>query len=339
MRPYVQVPSQPTTLDHWKQMLAGNELSSFAAFAYVTDSGVAQVGTHLSGHLGPTRHCRWLFGFDYGRSHPTALRALAKMGNFAIRIHDGEYVVQSKSFVPRVSYHLKTALTLHPDGSPNRQMVGSGNLSASGLTSGIEAGCVVDFDAVDQEHGTALMTALEEMWDLATPLEDVIEEYAQRYVAVTQPRIFTQQPPNAIETATLFWIDVGYVTKNRGAKRPGNQFDLPRGAHTHLGVGEVTNPLLNSILGDLRIKTPTGDIIERRLRFGNNAMEKLTLPIPEQYGYECYDGKILTFRLEGQDVLLEAFEHDDFFQIYGMHISSCSEMQSGRKYGTISLPY
>ena len=66
-------------------------------------------------------------------------------------------------------------------------------------------------------------------------------------------------------------------------------------------------------------------------------MEKLTLPIPEDHGYQCYDGKILTFEIEGDEVVLEAFEHDDFFRIYGMHINSCSEMQSGRRYGTISL--
>jgi hypothetical protein len=66
-------------------------------------------------------------------------------------------------------------------------------------------------------------------------------------------------------------------------------------------------------------------------------MEKLTLPIPEENGYQCYDGKILTFEISGDQVVLEAFEHDDFFRIYGMRINSCSEMQSGRKYGTVSL--
>ena len=105
----------------------------------------------------------------------------------------------------------------------------------------------------------------------------------------------------------------------------------------YLGLEEVDNPPLNSRLGDLRIRTPTGQVVERRLRFGNNSMEKLTLPIPEDHGYQCYDGKILTFEIEGDEVVLEAFEHDDFFRIYGMHINSCSEMQSGRRYGTISL--
>ena len=339
MKPYLQFKNQQSTLEHWKKILAGNELACFAAFAYVTESGVAQIDIHLRGHLGETRDCRWLFSFDYGRSHPSALRALMGIGKSAIRIHDGDYVVHSKSFVPRISYHLKTALTLRGDGYPCQQIVGSGNLSASGLRSGIEAGCLVDYSEVDQEHGTALISTLEEIWEGATPLENVVDEYERQYAEVSLPRISTLEPAHLVGTTTLFWIDVGYVTKNRGIDRPGNQFDLPKGSHVHLGVEEVRNPELNSTLGDLRIRTPHGEVVERRLRYGNNSMEKLTLPIPEQYGYQCYDGKILTFKLEGDEVVLEAFEHEDFFQIYGMHISSCNEMQSGRKFGTISLPY
>jgi HKD family nuclease len=247
MKPYIQAKNQQSTLEHWKTILAGNKLHSFAAFAYVTDSGVAQLGTHLGPVLGATRGCRWLFGVDYGRSHPTALRRLAKIGKSTVRIHDGAYVVQSTAFIPRVSFHLKTALTLKKTGHPSKQIVGSGNLSASGLLAGIEAGCVIDYTDVDQEHAGNVMTTLEKMWEYSTPLDEVIDDYEA-------------------------------------------------------------------------------------------AMEKLTLPIPEQNGYECYDGKILTFQVEDGAVVLEALEHEDFFQIYGKSIGSCSEMQSGRRYGTISLP-
>jgi hypothetical protein len=337
MKPYIQIQNQQSTLDHWKHILEGNELSSFGAFAYVTDSGVAQIRTHLSRHFGDARHCRWLFGCDYGRSHPTALRGLTAIGISEVRIHDGEYVVRSKAFVPRVSYHIKTALTLLATGYPCKQIVGSGNLSASGLSSGIEGGCVVDFTEVDRESGTALISVLEGMWEKATPLARVLEEYEAHYAFVSNPAIRGAVDDHRPDATELFWIDVGYVTKNRGPDRPGNQFDLPKRSHVYLGLEEVRNPTLNSTLGDLRIRTPTGQVVERRLRYGNNSMEKLTLPIPEEYGYQCYDGKILTFELEGHEVVLEAFEYDDFFRIYGMHINSCSEMQSGRRYGTISL--
>lgn len=337
MKPYIQVRNQQTTLSHWKSILEANELSSFGAFAYVTDSGVAQLRTHLSVYLGGARQCRWLFGFDYGRSHPIALRHMTEIGNSEVRIHDGEYVVQSKAFVPRVNYHVKTALTLLATGYPCKQIVGSGNLSASGLAAGIEGGCVVDFAQVDEESGTALITSLEEMWGAATPLANVLGEYEARYSLLSNPLSVAAVDDHHPDATELFWIDVGYVTKNRGPDRPGNQFDLPRRSHVYLGLEEVQHPILNSSLGDLRIRTPTGQVVERRLRHGNNAMEKLTLPIPEEHGYECYDGKILTFEASGDELVLEAFEYDDFFRIYGMHINSCSEMQSGRRYGTIFL--
>jgi hypothetical protein len=278
-----------------------------------------------------------LFGLDYGRSNPTALRHVAELGSSEVRIHDGEYVVQAKGFTPRVNYHLKTALTLLETGYPCKQIVGSGNLSASGLSAGIEGGCVVDFTEVDLESGTALITTLEEMWGKATPLASVLDEYEAHYSFVSKPITHDAADDHHPDADELFWIDVGYVTKNRGPDRPGDQFDLPKRSHVYLGLEEVHNPTRNSVLGDLRIRTLTGQVVERRLRYGNNAMEKLTLPIPEEYGYQCYDGKILMFERRDDEVVLEALEYDDFLRIYSMHISSCSEMQSGRRYGTISL--
>lgn len=336
MRPFIQIRNQLSTIEHWKKILDGNDLPSFGAFAYVTDSGAAQITTYLSSCFGNLRQCRWVFGFDYGRSHPTAIRKLAEIGQSEVRIHDGDYVVQSQGFMPRVSYHLKTALTHLKTGYPCKQIIGSGNLSASGLTSGIEAGCIIEYSNVDQAYGNTLISSLEEIWEKATPMESVIDEYEKQYSVISLPKVSVIDSDNS-DITRLFWIDVGYVTKNRGADKPGNQFDLPRGSHINLGLEEVLNPELNSTIGELKIRTPTGGIIERRLRYGNNSMEKLTLPIPEQSGYQCYDGKILTFKVDGDEVVLEALEHDDFFRIYGMHISACNAMQSGRRYGTISL--
>jgi hypothetical protein len=262
---------------------------------------------------------------------------LKKIGKNTIRIHDGQYVVQSKAFRPRTTFHMKTALTLQKTGYPCQQIVGSGNLSASGLLSGIEAGCIIDYSQVRRTHGTALITTLEEMWENATPLEDVLNDYQNRYAEIIQPMVFGPDDDRADPQGTkLFWIDIGYVTKNRGEDRPGNQFDLPKGSHVFLGLKKVRNPERNSVLGALNIRTPTGDVVSRRLRHGNNDMEKLTLPVPEQYGYHSYDGKILTFAVDGDKVELEAFEPEDFYRLYGTRISSVSEMRGGRKFGTIS---
>lgn len=335
MTPFLQTSNQQSTLENWKFILEKNQLPSFGLFAYVTDSGVAQIMTHLHDYLNNARTCRWVFGFDYGRSQPTAVKRLAQVDNTEIRIYDGEYVVQSARFIPRKSFHLKTALTHKETGQPCKQIVGSGNLSASGLTSGIEAGCVIDYTAIDEAIGINLMFSLEELWENATPFEKIIGPYEQLYEEVCQPKVVVED--KVATESTLFWIDVGYVTKNRGANKPGNQFDLPRGSHAYLGLKENPSPKLNSVLGELRIRTISGEVVDRPLRFGNNSMEKLTLPIPEQFGYDCYDGKILTFKLDQSEVILEALEHDAFMRIYGLHIAESNRMQSGRPYGTVKL--
>lgn len=337
MKPFLQNSVLNSTLENWKLILDDNDLPSLGLFAYVTDSGVAQLITHLSDYIGDSRTCRWVIGFDYGRSQPTAIRKLAEMGQSEIRIYDGEYILQSKEFAPRKNFHLKTVLTHQENGYPNMQIVGSGNLSASGLLSGIEAGCVIDYSSIDSNNGKTLISDLEDIWDKAIPFENIINKYEKLYTRGIVPKPHAPTITKTVDSTQLFWIEIGYVTKNRGKNKPGNQFDLPRGSHVHLGFKENLNPQRNSILGELRIRTPSGIVVNKNLRFGNNSMEKLTLPIPEEYQYHCYDGKILTFKVEGDIVELEAYERDDFLRIYGNHISSSTTMQSGRAYGTILM--
>ena len=338
MTPFIQDSGHQTTIDHWESILQRNGCDMFSAFAYATDSGVAQMITRLSKYIGEQRETRWLIGIDYGRSHPTAIKKLSEIPNSEVRVHDGGFVVHADGFVPRISFHLKTTLTLDAENFPQQQLVGSGNLSASGLSGGIEAGSVVDFQNVERTKGENLILKLEELWQNATPLDSLIGDYEQRYVSNILPIAIPSQRGAVLPTSSgLFWIDVGYVTKNRGAEKAGNQFDLPRGAHVLLGLDEVENPELNSVLGELAILTPTGETVSRSLRFGNNSMEKLTLPIPENYGYDCYDGKILTFEVNENHVVVNAFEHEDFYRVFGSRILSRQEMQSGRNYGTAEM--
>jgi hypothetical protein len=337
MIPFIQSVGARSTIACWGDILRNNNRASFAAFAYVTDSGVAQLTRDLGDYFRDGRNCQWVFGIDYGRSHPSALRRMSTLGDHCeVRVHDGEYVVQQRGFVPRTSFHLKTAFILRRSGAPQRQIVGSGNLSAQGLSHAIEAGCVLDYTPDMSEYAADIAASIDRIWQASTPLDQIIDSYEERYATTSFPSI-TVVTDEAHVTRRLFWIDVGYVTKNRGETRPGNQFDLPRGAHVHLGLPEVIDPAINSRLGDLLIETTSGDIITRPLRFGNNAMEKLTLPIPEEHGYGAYDGKILIFERAGERVILECLEHEDFYRVYGKNIDSCEGMQSGRLYGTIAL--
>lgn len=336
MTPYIQTPGSKPTLEYWHDMLSGNVANTIAAFAYVTDSGAAKMHV-LKKRFQSIQKCRWIFGIDYGRSHPTAIRKMAELARHGeVRIYDGNYVVNATGFTPRESFHLKTVLTVGKLGCPRTQLVGSGNLSGLGLTSGIEAGCLIDYTANDSEKGRGVLSTLEGLWLKSVPFGDIIDRYQDLWAAATAPIISKGSKPKG-SIRKLFWVDVGYVTKNRGELKPGNQFDLPRGSHVHLGLPEVSNPARNSILGDLKMRTPSGAVVSRSLRFGNNSMEKLTLPIPEDNGYEAYDGKILTLERRGDSWTLECFEHDDFERVYRRNVDWFDRMQSGRLFGTITI--
>lgn len=333
MNPYLQNSSK-STLDYWEEIFDNNNFPSFGLFAYITESGIFKLQTKLSQAFN-NRDCKWIIGFDYGRSQPNAIRQLSEFGNSQIRIYDAEYVLNSVGFVPRKSYHLKTTLTCGEDSSPIQQIISSSNLSATGLQEGIEAGSLVTYEYLDDVCSTNMTNSLQNLWNNAIPFENVIDEYERKYNKEFKP-IISQITEN--ETSRdIFWIEVGYVTKNRGETRAGNQFDLPRGAHVNMGLPEIINPERNSLLGSLNIRTPTLEMVERNLRFGNNQMEKLTLPIPEDYGYDCYDGKILTFEKKDDDIILNALEHNDFYRIYDNKIIESTTMQSGRRYGKIRI--
>lgn len=336
MTTYIQLPGRKSTLDHWVDMLRDNNHASFAAFAYVTDSGVAQLQTHLKQMLGEDRVCRWIFGIDYGRSQPSAIRRIASItSKTEVRIFRGASVVKSKGFAPECSFHLKTVVTHSESGAPYKQLVGSGNLSASGLVAGVEAGCVLDFDCTSPISADPL-DALEKLWGESVPFTEVIEDYEAAYLQSFPSQ--TVSPEKVIATShRLFWIDVGYVTKNRGPSTPGNQFDLPKGAHTFLGLKQIENPQVNTVLGELAFIMPSGETVSRNLRFGDNSMEKLSLPTPESYGFDCYDGKILIFNVHEDGLLLEAMEYEDFLRVYSHRNIQSTQMRSGRRYGTVEL--
>jgi len=125
------------------------------------------------------------------------------------------------------------------------------------------------------------------------------------------------------------------VTKNRGEFSPGNQIDLPRGMCRYFGFALEEDRSPNTIIGSVDFVTPDGAPHQRNLRLGNNMMEKITLPIPEQCGLEMYDGKILTFRRDNNRYFINALETDDFERVFGHRLDQIFGMGSGRRYGLI----
>lgn len=310
-----------------------------SCFAYATNSGARCFDMKLGTELWAEIETKWLFGIDYGRTQPAALRFIAEKENTEVRIQDGAYVVQSKNFVPRRDFHMKSAFMLNRADQRFGFLTGSGNFSSSGLSWNIECGAYLVANSAD-EFGRSFQNIFHEtrrLWDHATPFDDIIDAYEESWSA-EQPQIGDEgeEPEVLPDQFDTFWIEAGYVTQNRGPIRPGNQIDMPRGMHRYFGLAEPPNIDRNMDIGEIRFVPPLGEEVARNLRLGNNLMEKITLPIPEQHGLDIYDGKVLLFRRVGMCHRIWTLEVDDFRSTFVSKLAGVRVMASGRRYGYIN---
>jgi hypothetical protein len=169
------------------------------------------------------------------------------------------------------------------------------------------------------------------------PVTDLLDQYEENWTALFPVPVEDglAVPPQQPGAATAFWIEAGYVTKNRGPDRPGNQIDFPRGMGRYFGFDYPNELPPNTFIGVLSFRTPIGDPVSNNLRLGNNMMEKVSLPIPETHGFDLYDGKVLIFQKEEDGFFLVALEQDDFDRAFAMRVSDVKTMGSGRRYGRI----
>lgn len=315
--------------------LVGSE-EFIGVFAYATQSGVASFDLSLGHHLWEAIPSRWLFGIDYGRTQPKALRSLCEKANSEVRIVDGEWVVEQAGFIPRRDFHAKMALLLSPSTSRFGAIIGSGNFSSNGLRNSIEAGAsiVVDGDVEYSEALSANVCSVNEIWASATPAERILDIYEDRWSESIARRIERRAHEESDLLSDIFWIEAGYVTRNRGQCRPGNQIDFPRGTTARYFGFDVAEHLApNTVIGPVTFETPIGGLVTNNLRLGNNMMEKISLPIPETHGFDIYDGKVLVFQRSEGRFVMKALEAGDFEVAFGDKVSGVMVMGSGRRYG------
>ena len=331
----------PTTISEIRRLNGEIGTTSFLGlYAYATQSGDALFDLEVGGNFWAVTPSRWLFGIDYGRTQPQALRLMSSRPNVDIRIHDGMYVVNQPGFLPRRDFHAKMAMLLNQENELSGMVVGSGNFSSNGLRKSVEAGAAVlthgsdEFDAILRPT----LVAADFLWEHATRVSDILDVYEERWRA-SFFRGVTENPPIVeadLGATPIFWIEAGYVTKNRGPHRPGNQIDFPRGMSRYFGFNPPADLPVNSVIGEVVFETPTGAPVTNNLRLGNNMMEKISLPIPETHGFDIYDGKILVFqRAEGRFVM-RALEADDFETSFGDRLAEVRVLGSGRRYGHIT---
>lgn len=330
----------PTTIAEISRIHHQVETKQFLGlYAYATQSGAALFDLELGKAFWEETPSRWVFGIDYGRTQPQALRFISSRSNAEIRVYDGAWVVNQSGFIPRRDFHAKMAVMSNQGNNFSGIVVGSGNFSSNGLRKSIEAGASVCMTG-DEKFNEALQSALEladNIWEQATPVADILDAYEERWRTSFSRSVDEGGPNNETEHAekNIFWIEAGYVTKNRGPYRPGNQIDFPRGMFRYFGLTCPDNITANTPIGPVTFETPIGEQVSNNLRLGNNMMEKISLPIPERHGFDIYDGKILVFERAADRFFIRALEADDFETAFGDRLAEVRAMGSGRRYGHI----
>ncbi|HBS27229.1 MAG TPA: hypothetical protein DD827_08925, partial [Gammaproteobacteria bacterium] len=277
---------------------------------------------------------------DYGRSQPAAIRKVVEQTNTDVRIVDGGWLIDQAGFLPRRDFHAKASFFTNEIQHRFGMVVGSGNFSANGLKKSIEAGASLQATS-DLENTKTIGKAFacaEMLWGQATPALEILQLYEERwkgsFLHVQEGEEVEQIDPN--EFSGIFWIEAGYVTKNRGPDRPGNQIDFPRGMSLYFGLNPANDLPRNSIIGSITFDPPAGGQVVQNLRLGNNLMEKISLPIPETHGFDIYDGKVLVFQRVNDVFRMWALEADDFDTAFGDRLTGVNSMNSGRRYGHIT---
>lgn len=334
------VHDSPTTITEIKRV--HNQVSTaefFGAYAYATQSGVASFDLELGVDFFGSTQSKWLFGIDYGRTQPKALRTMCAKKNADVRIVDGAWVVDQKGFIPRRDYHSKLALLLNQDSNLFGMVVGSGNFSSNGLRKSIEAGASI-FIQDKKKYKEIIRPSVKvanSLWENATPVADILDIYEEKWSSSFSRNASKNNESAGNELGDVFWIEAGYVTKNRGKHRPGNQIDFPKGATArYFGFNPPSDLPPNSVIGKVTFETPVGAPVSNDLRLGNNMMEKISLPIPETHGFDIYDGKVLVFQRSSGSFVMRALEADDFETAFGDKLYDVNVMGSGRRYGYIN---
>jgi HKD family nuclease len=312
----------------------------FGVYAYATQSGVSSFELDLGDDFWVTTPSRWLFGLDYGRTQPQALRKMCEKENTDVRVVDDAWVIDQEGFLPRRDFHAKLSFLFNPDNTRFGMVVGSGNFSSNGLRKSVEAGAVLYTDNDDEyiDIIEASLNLANTLWGNATPAIELLDDYEDRWRdSIARGATENQDNENPVQgPEEIFWIEAGYVTKNRGANSPGNQIDFPRGMSRYFGFNPPDDLPLNSVIGEITFEAPVGEPVTRNLRLGNNQMEKISLPIPETHGFDIYDGKVLVFRQVGDRFSMRALEADDFETAFGDRLSQVRVMGSGRRFGHIT---
>lgn len=319
------------------------------ALAYATHSGVAELNDALQ-DVKAWRNAskQWLVGIDHCRSDPVALAHLDSAPRSSLRIFDGAHVCRTPGCVPCSSYHPK--LYLLRGGAHPATIVGSGNLSRTGLRYGVEAAAAIAGKDVKAEGITKWFRAT---WRTATPFDEIAEQYAKQHASLDNrrhpaPTEDDATPQSALKGGQLgpadlrrlrvcshLWVEAGQLTRNRGPSQPGNQLMMKRNSRVFFGFSAADLPQ-NSAVGSIAIRYGSDTRSDCPLRFSDNSMDVLTLPVPGDGGPDAYDHKTLHFkRVDVRTFVLTigGSKATGRWQRRSVTVGGAHRMKSGRRWG------
>lgn len=331
-------------------------------FAYATDAGVKLLLNALKENMTGWHQIekRWVVSIDYARTEPEAFKKLLSLNNSVVRVPSFEAIMKKKDFKPKRNFHPKTILFDSNNGieaGPVGLVVGSGNLSLSGMSLGFESAMAINWSKRSSKKYKSNFReiakeihSIEEIFSIATPITvSMINEYRNKRPIIKQKfdddsdeiSDITQENSEldiskaiALRTSRHFWIDVAYVAPNRGKGIPGNQIDMQRGSRTFFGFSPETIKR-NAPLGDVNIRYNDAPVT-CHMRFGNNFMDKLNLPIPGADGPETYENKTLMFeklRDGTYSLTIGSKAGISKWKRLSKKTKTLYQMQSGREYG------
>lgn len=282
-----------------------------AAVAYATASGVEALRSGHGSNLDRLSR-RWLSGFDWCRSDPVALQALDQPARSAVRIFQGKVVVERQGCTPRVPYHPKGFLFSGPGA---RLLVsGSGNLSRSGITRGIELNTVIEVHDPTTIEELAAWNALKTVqawfdstWASAHAYASLHDRYRAAFASASNAppptdddwstssligRGYSEPDLVKMRRATVFWIEAGNLTENLGRGNPGNQLMMRALSRVFFGFPPTDIPKQTAI-GTVDIRYEGTLTTGLSIEFAHNGMDRLNLPKPGSAGPEKYDREML----------------------------------------------
>jgi len=357
---FIAQPATRTTLDAIEAIAKASDLIKLdVAAAYVTSSGTYDLLKRIDAALGADWagvKKRWITSFDYCRTQPIALETLLSLPGSSVRVYDAPFCL-AHGGMPKVAFHPKAFLFRGKD--RDFALAGSGNLSRSGLSKGVEVGLTLavnrknPFEPTSAASIKALRRWYKAVWETATPLDAaLLKQYVKLFESVpnlahpatTEDDLASGETTNGgltsadlqkLRVCSHFWIEAGNITKNRGPHLPGNQLMMKRLSRVFFGYDPIAVPE-NTLLGSVHVSYNGGPVAPYTLSYSDNKMDKLNLPMPGTIGPVAYDNELLLFREVGAhlfNLTIGTKADKAGWEKKSKAIDTAFKMSSGREWG------